>query len=487
MRRDVPLFAAVVVIAVVISFFTGSTAARRTSAPAGTAAVTARTLVCPAVNGLPRHTTATAVAADVGGTLSPVPSPAGAGTVTSSVLNGLKASRSAAMHLGPTAEVHSTALQSESVAITGNGSIAANLAADELSETVSGRYRALAGGNCLPPATDWWFAGGNGKLGFTDRLILANPAGTDADVGVTVWTPHGVTTPPRFAAIRVPAESRVSIGLLAVAPDISTLAMHVHAESGAVVAAVVDRRTSGLDSDGGDLVPPTLPPSRHPVIAGFPAGTGTRTLVLANPGTADASVSVKVVTAVGEFTPSSVKPVVVGPGRTSVVDLSNAFNGGGGAVLVNSDQPVLAEGRTILTPSGRRLRPDLSWAPAAHPLSGPAGVAIGHEPDGGVCVLVLSAPAGAASVRVTTPSGGSQTITVAAGHSESVDITSTVRSGTGEWPFLVTPVGSAPVYGARQLYFSGAHGALLTTEPLVGLPRPISLPTVRQDPRIAVR
>ena len=65
MRRDVPIFAVVVVVAIVISIFTGSTAARHRSAPAGTAPVTASTLVCPAVNGLPRHTAATAVAADV--------------------------------------------------------------------------------------------------------------------------------------------------------------------------------------------------------------------------------------------------------------------------------------------------------------------------------------------------------------------------------------------------------------------------------------
>jgi hypothetical protein len=382
--------------------------------------------------------------------------------------------------------VHSKGLQSEAVAVTSTGSIAANLVADEINESAVGRYRGLGGGNCLAPATDWWFAGGNGELGFTDRLILANAAATDADVGVTVWTPSGMVLPPRFAAVRVPAESRVSIGLLAVAPNISTLALHVHAESGAVTAAVVDRRTSGLDSDGGDLVPATLPPAKHQVVAGLPAGTGTRTLVLANPGTDDASVAVKVVTAQGEFTPSSVKPIDVGPGRTATVDISKAFGTQGGAVTLDSDHPVLAEARTIIAPSGRKLRPDLSWAPATQPLSDPAGVAIGREPDGGVCVLILSAPAGAASVRIATPSGGSRVITVAAGHSVSVDITDTVRAKSGDWPFLVTPTGSAPVYGARQLYFSGAHGALVTTEPLLGLPQPIPLPPVRSDPRIAV-
>ena len=79
MRRDAPVFVGAVVVAVVLSLFTGATAKRHAAAPLGTAPVTARTLVCPAVNGLPQHTASVAVAADVGSALSdPVD---GSGTV----------------------------------------------------------------------------------------------------------------------------------------------------------------------------------------------------------------------------------------------------------------------------------------------------------------------------------------------------------------------------------------------------------------------
>jgi hypothetical protein len=484
-RRDAPVFAAAVVIAVLISFFTGATAVHRKAVPAGTAPVTGRTLVCPVINGLPLHTTASGVVADVGGALSPPVH--GTGTVTATVLAGAGKSPTTKLHPAPTAAVHSKVNVSQAVAITATGTIAGTVVADEVSETSSGRYRALAGGGCLAPQTDWWFAGGNGRLGFTDRLILANPSNSQANVAVTVWTPHGVDAPPRLADIRIPPLTRQSIGILAVAPDIDTVAMHVHAESGAVTAAIVDRRSSGLNSNGGDLVPPTLPPNRHQVVAGLPAGTGTRTLVVANPGTSDTTVTVKVVTAQGEYTPSSVKPIDVGPGRTATADLSKAFGTGSGAVVVDSDHPVLAQVRTMIVPSGPKLRPDLSWAAATQPLSGPAAVALGRDPDGGVCVLMLSAPEGEASVRITTPSGGDQVVHVDARHSVSVDVTDTVRAKSGDWPFVVTPIGDAPVYATRQLYFSGAHGALVTTEPIAPLPSPIPLPGVRQDPRIAVR
>jgi hypothetical protein len=287
--------------------------------------------------------------------------------------------------------------------------------------------------------------------------------------------------------VRVPAQSRVSIGIFAVAPDIPTVALHVHANSGAVTAAVIDRRTSGLDSDGGDLVPPTLPPSRHLVINGFPAGPGTRGLVVTNPGASDATVSVKVATPNGEFTPSSVQQFVVGAGRTSTVDVTKALSNHAGAVILSSDQPVIGAGEVIIIPGGRRLRPDLEWLAATKPITTPTAVAVGREPDGGRCYLVLSAPERAGAVRVTTPSGRSTTISVPAGHAMTADITSIVKATTGPWSFVVSAVGTAPVYAVRELEFDGAHGTLITAEPVTPLPQPIPLPAVRQDPRLAVR
>jgi hypothetical protein len=127
------------------------------------------------------------------------------------------------------------------------------------------------------------------------------------------------------------------------------------------------------------------------------------------------------------------------------------------------------------------------WVAATAPLSGPAPVADGREPDGGRTLLYLSAPQGAAQLRVSTPSGHGQTVSVPAGHSVAVDVTKTVRATSGSWPFVVTPVGGAPVYGVRVLQFVGAHGGLLTGEPLVGLPQPLLLPPVREDPTVALR
>jgi hypothetical protein len=485
MRRDTPIFAGIVVIAVVLSLFTGATAAHRTTRSAGTAPIVARTVICPVVNGSPRHTTGVATVADVGAAL---PTPIhGTGTVTATVLEGPKA-KTSMLKVQPSATVHSRDLTPASVAINIDGTIAASVVADQMVETTSGRYRALAGGACLPPATDWWFAGGNGKLGFTNRLVLANAGSTDATVAVTAWTPKGEVQTPRLASIRVPARSRVPIGIFKVAPDIATVAMHVHADSGAVTASVIDRRSHGVDSNGGDLVPPTLPPSRHLVVPGFPATAGPRSLVVVNPGDSDASVAVKVATPNGEFTPSSLRDFVVGAGRTATVDVTQALGGLSGAVILASDVPVFASGQASLVPGRSRLRPDFVWLAATKPLSSPAAVAIGREPEGGDCVLILSAPGKrSGTVRLTTPGGRSRTIEVEAGHTVQTYVTDTVKSKTGPWPFVVTSTGDGPVYAARMLLLHGAHGALMTTEPLTPLPLPLPLPGVRHDPRLAVR
>ena len=485
MRRDTPIFGGIVIVAVVVSLFTGVTASHRTRNAAGTAPVVARTLVCPVVNGSPRHTTGVATVSDVGAAL-PTPTH-GTGTITATVLDGPKA-KTTTLKVRPWATVHSRDLQPASVAINVEGTIAASVVADQMIETTSGRYRALAGGACLPPATDWWFAGGNGKLGFTNRLVLANAGSTDASVAVTAWTPKGEVQNPRLASIRVPAHSRVPVGIFKVAPDIPTVAMHVHADSGAVTASVIDRRSHGVDSNGGDLVPPTLPPDRHLVIPGFPATAGPRSLVVVNPGDSDASVAVKVATPNGQFTPSSLRDFVVGAGRTATVDVTKALGGQSGAVMLTSDVPVFASGQASLVPGNRRLRPDFVWLAATNPLTSPAAVAIGREPEGGDCVLILTAPGDrAGSVRLTTPGGRSRTIDVEAGHTVQAYVTDTVKSPNSPWSFVVTSTGDGPVHAVRTLLLHGAHGALLTTEPLTSLPLPIALPQVRQEPRLAVR
>lgn len=465
----------------------GSVASRVAPVRVATAPITSATLVCPDINGEAIATSTTAVAADLASALSP-PSQS-SGTVTATVL-ARKKSKKTALSLVPVAFVSSRPKTDQTVSIGASGSVAASLVADQVGLTSTGRYRGLYGVGCAAPSTDWWFAGTDGRVGFTDVLTIANPAPIAAEVTISMWSGKGLLSTPSLESIRIRSLSTTHIKIASVAPDVGTLAVHVHATSGAVTAALIDRRTSGLLSDGADYIPATQPPARSAVVAGFASGSGARQLFLANPGTLDATVNLRLVTRLGSFAPAGDNQVVVPAGHTRVIILDRAFAGTTGAVEVTSDQPVVAEGFSVT--SGAPHRPDLMWLAATRPLVGSAGIATGREPDGGHCLLLLTAPKAAAQVRVSTPSGQTSTISVPASRSVVVDITATIhpsagQPGSGSWAFVVTSLGSAPVYGVRVLQFSGAHGALITDEPLVALPTPIVLPAVRRDPRIAMR
>ncbi len=95
--------------------------------------------------------------------------------------------------------------------------------ADQGLLTSTGRYRALSGVRCVAPATDWWFAGADGRVGFSDVLAVANPAPTAAEVTITLWGAKGPVATTRLETMRVPPMSATRIGIATMAPDLATL------------------------------------------------------------------------------------------------------------------------------------------------------------------------------------------------------------------------------------------------------------------------
>jgi Family of unknown function (DUF5719) len=482
--RPAPLLAALALAAAATAAqLTGSTAPAPPAPRTVTAPVTDTTLVCPNISGSAPGgpTVTTGVVADVASALTP-PSTS-TGSVTRTFLKGA-ASRPAAARLAPGITLSSGPTTTGPLAVRATGSVAATVVADQVTLTTAGRFRALSSARCSSPSADWWFAGADGRVGYTDQLFLANPSDTGAQATVSVWSAKGQLTPPRLASLPVAAHSSLVVSIPSVAPDAATLALHVHATSGAITAALLDTRVNGVKPAGTDWMPATLPPGRTAVVAGFPTGAGARSLVLADPGGVDATVGIKIIGTSGSFAPSGVNQVVVHAGHTQIVDLTKPLGAATGAVMVTSDQPVVAQGLAISTSSGGL--PDLQWQAATPALTGPAAFADGREPDGGPTTLLLSAPAGAASVRIATLHGVSKIVDIAAGHSTST-VLATLGRVAATSGVTVTPVGSAPVYVTRQLSFAGAHGPLTTSEPVLALPTPLPLPVVIEDQRAAIR
>jgi hypothetical protein len=370
------------------------------------------------------------------------------------------------------------------VAVTARGPGAARIAADQVALQSQGLGRAATDSACLPPAGDWWFAGGDGEVGYDVGVVLANPTDALANLSVTAWSTGGELRLAGLDALTVPPRSALSLKVASFAPNARDVAIHVHAASGSIVAALTERRIYGINPGGADWVPPTAAPATNFVVAGLPSGDGSRQLQIANPGNRDASVGLRIMTRSGNFEPAGHQSVVVPAGHTIDVDLSSAIAGEPAAIVGTSDQPVIAVAR--MTAHARAEFDDTAWLPATAPMSGPAALAANTPPFDQDVYLVLAAPHNAVRVRIATPTGQSAVVTAPAGRTLRVDLRSALHVNNAGALVLV-PLDPDPVYAARVLHAKGTHGPLITTEVPLVLPVPIVLPPVVEDPRAATR
>jgi len=376
----------------------------------------------------------------------------------------------------------SSAYGAVSVAAAGLG--ADGVVASQTSLIAGGLGRGLSDLTCLPPGTDWWFVGADGRVGTADLIFLVNPADAPANLAISFWSSRGPLSPPGANGIIVPAHSALLRRVSQFAPDVAGVSMRVHANSGTITAAVADLESSGTTPTGNDSLPPTIAPATSSVVTGFMPGATYDRLDLMNAGDRDATVSLRVLTPTKNFVPAGHQNVVVPAGPTRSAYLSGAISGGAGAVVISSDVPVSAAAITAQRPStGFR---ELAWLPAQPALSGPAGIAANVPPFNQKVNLIVTAPKDTAKLRVQTGSGNSAVITVPAGRTVNVDLRAVFHAGAGgPGPLLLTPL-DAPVYVVRTLYAVGDHGPLMAAAAPMVLPKALALPPVVSDPRAAL-
>jgi hypothetical protein len=387
------------------------------------------------------------------------------------------------LHPAPAAQLRSVSARG-AVAVNTAGSAAAYVVADEERLFPSKRARGLVSLPCPIPGTDFWLTGADGRVGYLDWLYLVNPGTEVANVSVSGWSLHGGLSLPRLQGFTIPAGRAVAVPVGSFAPDQGLVSLHVRSNSGQITAAVLDRRLSGLRPNGTDWIPPGQPPATSQVVPGYVGGPGARAVEVTNPGPVDATVKVKIVTAQGAFAPAGHPQLVVRSHHTVSVDLADSFRGLGGAVALDSDQPILAAGYSKVTAAGRDMFPDLQWQPSAAALSGPAGLPSNAPPFRQTSRVFFAAPTTAAEVRVVGRDG-SRLIKIPAGRMVPADVRDDL-GGTGLAPLRFELVSGGPVYLSRTLFALGAHGPLITAEQPTPLPPPVLLPAVVQDPRAAL-
>lgn len=475
-----PLAAAGVLLAVALAAGLVRPAAARPRVPSGgVVPVRSATLVCPDLSGAPSRPTVIAVARParaLGLRLGPdrvsVRPLTGQGTVSRRL--------PAAAMTRVTETTPGTA-----AAYTLTGPDAGALAVDQTELLPHGSGRALVGTPCRPTATDWWFVGLDGRIGHADQLVLANPTGTVANLTVNAWSLGGPLQPARLSSFTVGAYRALRLTVADYVPDAGVVTLHVHANSGRIAAAALDHRMDKLKAAGQDWLGPSLPPSTSLVVPGFPGWTGRKLLVLANPGRADATVALRLVTTSGDFAPAGHAQVVVPAGHTAAVDLTTTLGADAGSVAVTADHPVTAAGYVRLTGSRRQFA-ELAWLPAVAPLHGPAMVAEDTPPFNRQTRLYLTAPQATVPVRVTSVDGPSTVVTVPAQRVLRLDPTQ-LFGPSGSDGVVVLPLGPAPLYVVRALYAVGTHGPLVTAEDAQPVPQPARLPAAVPDLRAGLR
>ncbi len=260
----------------------------------------------------------------------------------------------------------------------------------EVEQTGAGGFPTAA---CGGPGTDFWFVGpGQHELAGL-QLYLMNTDSQPADAEADIFTDSGPLLGSTDTGIAVPAHGLVVQSLATLLHGSRVIAVHIRTSLGRLVAAL--RETKSLRQTGA-WVPASQPPARSLILPGLPSSAGSRDLYVAVPGAANAQVKLTAVTAKGSYHPTGGSGIDL-PGGSAVVVALPSLGGVAAAIRLTSNVPVAA---TIRVSGGPAGAPGVFTAASA-PVQQQGVVADNLSGSGNASTLVLSAPLGAASVRIT--------------------------------------------------------------------------------------
>jgi hypothetical protein len=174
---------------------------------------------------------------------------------------------------------------------------------------------------------------------------------------------------------------------------------------GRLGVAVLDSRTDLVaHRTYSEWLPRQLEPGAVNDLLGLPAGQGSRSLQLANPGQDVVRAQIQVITSDTRFTPKGLAPVSVPPGATVSVNLTKALaqalGDGAVGVSVSSDAPVTASLLSQLANDRVLTVPDATVTHEAATLL-PTVPGTGKKHTGATTAVLHIAADGAGAARVT--------------------------------------------------------------------------------------
>lgn len=387
---------------------------------------------------------------------------------------------------GPVARFPVERPDAEPVVIRTLGSLAPGLAATQVTRATDGDAQGLAATTCSEAGTSAWFVGVGTEVGHRPRLYLVNPEQTPAELDVLLYGTAGEVDAPAARNLVIPARGVVTFDLDALAPDLEQLAVQVLVRSGRVASSVRDYRIDGLTPLGLDWVPAALgDAATRVVVPGISGGEGERLLHLLAPGTLDARVQVRLLTARGPIAAVGLEEIELTAGTVRSIALEDVTGGEPVAVELTSDQPVVAGTRVVVPLDAERA--EMAYAGVAEPLAGTATATdVRTGPDASATLLLTAdpettGPIGAVITFVDPTSGevlATDRVTVPAGSTLAVPL---ATEDSQELLAVTVLPSSAGLYGVLQLTEAVEGGSYLTLLPLRSPALDVEVPRVRYD------
>ena len=214
-------------------------------------------------------------------------------------------------------------------------------------------------GSCPPTADDSWFLGAGSGGKHLTTLVLTNLSSSPAVADVTFWGPAGRIDAIDADGIVVDPFTVRRVDLRDLAAGEAELAVRVERRRGSLAVGALDSSTSVFR--GTDALEPTAPPRREQVVAGIPSGSGTRTLLLAEPQHVDGPGRASRWSGRRGRSPRRVWTRSRStPGSSRAVTVPKSVGSDGAALRLRSDQPVAPR---CGSPRARRIAPSSRRSP----------------------------------------------------------------------------------------------------------------------------
>ncbi|CAB4532806.1 unannotated protein [freshwater metagenome] len=206
-----------------------------------------------------------------------------------------------------------------------------------------------------------------------------------------------------LTAISVPHEDTVIIPISALAPKLSTFAVHVQSTGGALAGWLQQKAVRGTSAAGVDFIAPVADASKNLVIPGFLVrgvkdaaalkkanpdfADLTNVLRVTNPGDEPAEITAQV-TGSDSKTFGTVLQATIAPRSTVDLDIKGLADGDY-AIFIESSAKIMAAAKLNRTNKTASVATDFVWLPS---VSAEAGSRVINVPTAGISKLAIANP-----------------------------------------------------------------------------------------------